>query len=420
LPLIYQYVTSEARAAPYVSRGVVTAPKLPPGTFFTGGTPLLGTSSLQEVTFEQHPHRGYVETWNLNVQREITPSVTALVGYVGSRGVHLPYEVDDPDMVIPAPTSAGYLFPNPVGSGTKLNPNFGALPGVFYKANSFYDALEVGVSKRMSHGIQFQTSYTWGKSIDNSSATIQGDQFTNGISSLDWFDTRLTRGLSDFNVGRTLVISVTWQLPSVNSLSGPVAWVANGWQLGGIFKATDGVPWTPTWGTGSDPQGIGNSDDYAFPNRLTGPGCATLVNPGNPNHYLRDGSDGKPTCFAIPTAPSTAFYAANCDPTFGTFPQCFNLRGNAGRNIIAGPGIQTLDFSVFKDHSIKHISENFKVQFRAEFFNILNHPNFGVPHLSNAEGDIFDGSGAPISTAGQLTTTTTTPREIQFALKLIW
>ena len=85
-----------------------------------------------------------------------------------------------------------------------------------------------------------------------------------------------------------------------------------------------------------------------------------------------------------------------------------------------GPGIQNLDFSVFKDNSIKRISENFKVQFRAEVFNILNHPNFGVPNMGNGEGDIFDATGTPISTVGKLTTTTTTAREIQFALKLIW
>jgi hypothetical protein len=100
--------------------------------------------------------------------------------------------------------------------------------------------------------------------------------------------------------------------------------------------------------------------------------------------------------------------------------QCFNLRGNAGRNIIPGPGLLDLDFSVFKDSYIKRISENFHVQFRAEFFNILNHPNFAGPQISNAEGDVFDGSGKPISTAGKLTSTSTDPREIQFALKLIW
>ena len=118
-------------------------------------------------------------------------------------------------------------------------------------------------------------------------------------------------------------------------------------------------------------------------------------------------------------APSAAFYAANCDPSFGTFPQCFNLRGNSGRNILTGPGTSNLDFSVFKNNYIKRISENFNVQFRAEFFNILNRANFALPVTPN-NTDIFDSSGAPTGVAGLLTSTTTTAREIQFALKVTW
>jgi hypothetical protein len=192
------------------------------------------------------------------------------------------------------------------------------------------------------------------------------------------------------------------------------------------------VPFTATFGTGGDPQGLNSSDDWAFPNRLTGPGCATLVNPGNPNHYIKDGSDGKPSCFAVPTAPPSFFTPiastpmCSSDPALGssavgdpTLGQCLNLRGNSGRNIMTGPGTSNLDFSVFKNHYIKRISETFNVQFRAEFFNILNHANFSVP-VSPDNTDIFDSSGAPTGVAGLLTSTTTTAREIQFALKLVW
>ena len=127
----------------------------------------------------------------------------------------------------------------------------------------------------------------------------------------------------------------------------------------------------------------------------------------------------KTQCFAVPTEPSAAFYAANRDPTAGTFPQCFNLRANSGRNTLIGPGTSNLDFSLFKNNYIKRIAENFNVQFRAEFFNILNHANFSVP-LSPDNTDIFDSTGAPTGVAGRLTSTTTTAREIQFALKVIW
>jgi hypothetical protein len=242
---------------------------------------------------------------------------------------------------------------------------------------------------------------------------VAGDQFSNSISSLPWYDLKAIRGLSDYNIGRTLVISGTWQVPSRKSLSGPAAWVTGGWELGAIYKASDGVPFTPTWGTDGDPQGLGSSDPWAFPNRLGGPGCKSLVNPGNPNHYI------KSECFAVPTAPNLAFWQANCTGGDATSLQCFNLRGNSGRNILTGPGTSVLDFSVFKNNAIKRISENFNVQFRVELFNILNHPNFALP-VTPDNTDIFDSSGAPTGVAGKLTSTTTTAREIQFALKLVW
>jgi hypothetical protein len=218
-----------------------------------------------------------------------------------------------------------------------------------------------------------------------------------------------------------LVISANWQIPSLKSLSGPAAWIANGWELGGIYKVSDGVPFTATWGTNGDPQGLNSGDPWAFPDRLTGPGCATLINPGNPNKYV------KTECFSVPSAPDRTFWTQNCDPAPPSLGgavdpnslQCFNLRGNARRNILTGPGTSNLDFSLFKNNSIKRISENFDVQFRAEFFNILNHANFAVP-IAPDRTDIFDSTGARNGTAGVLTATTTEAREIQFALKITW
>jgi hypothetical protein len=411
LPLPYQFIQLISEEFPFFIEGDSGA--IPPGSFYTGAISLLGPSSSSETYVEQHPHRNYVMQWNLNVQRELVPSVTVLVGYVGSRGVHMPSRFKELDIVFPTRTPQGYIFPSPVGSGKKLNLNFGDITGVFYGGGSFYDALEVGVRKAMSRGVELQGSFTWGRSIDTGSSTGRGDDFSNSISSLPWYDLKSIRGLSDFNIGRTLVISGTWQVPSPKSLSGPAAWITSGWELGAIYKASDGVPFTPTFGTNGDPQGLNGSDPWAFPNRLGGPGCETLVNPGNPNHYI------KTQCFAVPTAQSAGFYAANCDPALGTFPQCLNLRGNAGRNILTGPGTSNLDFSLFKNNYIKHISENFNVQFRAEFFNILNHANFAVPVTPN-NTDIFDSTGAPTGVAGLLTSTTTTAREIQFALKVIW
>jgi Carboxypeptidase regulatory-like domain/TonB-dependent Receptor Plug Domain len=448
LPLAYQYIAAATKQFPFVSSGNINPPGQGTlGTMMTLPSPAGDGGSKKGGSYtEQYPHRSYVMQWNLNVQRELIRNLTLMVGYVGSRGVHEPFRTDDGDITKATLTPAGYLYPQVDASGNQCVPNtqctqlvldsmgnpnppprindhYGQIHYLAYEGNSYYHALEVAVQKTMSHGVQFQTSYTWGKSIDTGSAAGHGDQFSNSISSLPAYDLRTLRARSDFDIKRTLVVSLNWQVPSVKSLSGPAAWIANGWEFGTIFKVSDGVPFTATWGTGGDPQGLLNNDDWAFPNRLNTPGCATLTNPGNPNNYI------KTQCFTVPTAPDSNFWAANCDPappSLGgpldpTSLQCFNLRGNAGRNLLTGPGTTNLDFSVFKNQSIKRISESFNVQFRAEFFNVMNHANFEVPSIALGRTDIFDATGTlQPATAGVLNATSTPGREIQFALKFNW
>jgi hypothetical protein len=436
LPLVNVYYPPVG-GFPFSQTGFLQDATVLPGTFYAGAAALLTPKSRLANFSDQTGHRSYDMQWNLTVQRELARNLTLLVGYVGSRGVHLPSSNNDRNIVLPTLTSAGYLFPNPVASGTQINPNFGDIGGILYGGDSFYHGLEVGLRKAMSHGVALQGSFTWNKSIDTGSAGGIGDQFSNSIGAPPWYDLKSIRGLSDFDIGRTLVVSATWQIPSPKSFSGPAGWIASGWELGAIFKASDGAPFTATFGTDADPQGLNSSDTWDFPNRLTGPGCATLTNPGNPNNYI------KTECFAVPTAPCSAgttaatcpFYngsASNgvgCDPApplgpkgaplLVPFPECFNLRGNSGRNILIGPGTSNLDLSVFKNNPVRRISESFNVQFRAEVFNALNRANFAVP-VTPDHTDIFDSTGAPTGVAGLLTSTTTTAREIQLALKLIW
>jgi len=431
LPLISDFYPATT-TFPSQTTGFLNDSTILPGTFYANALRHLNGSNNGTSLAEQQPHRSYDMQWNLNVQRELTPNLTMLVGYVGSRGVHLPLPNNDRDIVLPVLTSAGYLFPNPVDPNRPtLNPNFGLISGRTYNGNSYYHALEVGVQKAMSHGVALQGSFTWGKSIDVGSAGGAGDTFSNSIGAPPWYDLNSIRGLSDFNIGRTLVVNLTWKVPSPKSFSGAAGWITGGWELGGIYKVSDGVPFTPTFGTDGDPQGLNSSDTWDFPNRLTTPECKSLINPGNPNNYI------KTQCFAVPTAPDVNFFntggGIGCDPAFGStnpadpnYLWCFNLRGNSGRNILIGPGTSNLDFSIFKNVPIKKISESFNVQFRAEFFNILNHANFAVP-VTPDHTDIFDSTGASLSplspifgSAGVLTATNTPGREIQFALKLVW
>ena len=433
LPLPYQFVLLTTQAAPFFSYTALNNPGQ--GMFYNfGGQNMTFPANTLRSTYIQHPKRDYVMQWNLNLQQQLTPTLAAMVAYVGSRGVHQPFRVDEADFVLPTKTPYGYLFPQVDANGNLLqgpnagqqpspiNPAFGSVRGMFYEGHSYYNALEAQLAKRMSHGVQMQGVFTWAKSMDTSSASVAGDTFGNSISSLSWFDLRLSRALSDFNVGRTLVLNGTWEVPTPKSItSAPEKFALSGWQLGLIFTASDGIPFTPTWGTGSDPQYTLSSDDWAYVNRLGGPGCKTLTNPGHPSNYI------KYNCFAVPTAPNQAFWNANCDPAPPSLGaplapgdlRCFNLRGNAGRNILIGPGVTSLDFSLFKNNYIKRISEVFNVQFRAEIFNILNHANFAPP-ITPTNTDIFDGTGALSGGVGQLTRTTTSPREIQLALKVVF
>jgi hypothetical protein len=290
-------------------------------------------------------------------------------------------------MVLPTLTPTGYVFP-PTATSSTLNPNFGRINSTLWQANSFYHALQADMTKRVSRGVEVHAAYTLGKSIDTLSATAADDAFPNGLFNQLFFDQRNTRGLSDFNVAQTFVLSFTWELPNPVRSSRVAGWAASGWQLGGIYKASSGQPFTPI--LGGDPAGMKLDETSERPNRLAGTGCGTLTNPGNPNHYI------KTECLAFPGV---------------------NRWGNLGRNNLIGPGMSKLDVSVFKNNRIRRISETFNAQFRAEFFNILNHANFASP---TDHATVFDQSGSPVSSAGLITSTQTISRQIQFALKLIW
>ena len=416
LPLTYEYGILVVGTAPYVLTG--NESNLLANDFpYNAYTKLLTLPSAARVSYIQNnPKRDYVLQWNLNIQREIVPSLSMTVSYVGNRGVHQPFRADDGDTVQPQLTSAGYLFPNPVGSGTRINPAFGRFDVLSWTNSTFFDALEVQVVKAMSHGFQIQGSYTWGKSIDLGSGSTHGDPFENSISS-DWFFPgyqRLNRGLSDFNVAQHGVISYVWTLPAPKWTSPIAAAALGGWELGGIFTANTGLPFTPQMSP--DPYGTKSTLSYAFPDRVAGPGCGSAINPGNPKDYINL------NCFALPTAPSSfasqcaTFTGAKTPPPPGEV-YCANLLGNAGRNSLIGPGLVNLDFSLFKNFPIKRVSERFNAQFRAEIFNILNHANFNAPTDNPA---VFNASGAPIASAGLIDATSTSSRQMQFALKLTW
>jgi Carboxypeptidase regulatory-like domain/TonB-dependent Receptor Plug Domain/TonB dependent receptor len=431
LPLSWEYTHQSTGVLPYEL--AVGSSTLPQGSFPTGAVsqvPFTDPTTVGNRYIEQHPKRNYAMNWNLNIQRDIAPNLAAAIAYVGSRSVHSPFSTDDSNMVIPTLTSAGYLWPcnqsvagfplTPCtglgGPGARLNPNVGRIRATFWDNSSSYHGLQLGAIKRMSHGFQTQASYTWSKCIDMGSGSLLGDPYANSLSSLMFFNRGGRRGVCDFNITHNLVVNYLWQL-SKPKFGGAVAQYAlGGWEIGGIIAASTGSPFTV--GIAGDPLGQNSTDPKDFASRVSGPGCSNPVNPGNINNYL------KLSCFSVPVVPAS--FASVCQPAIRqdangnpvAIPNtCMNLFGNAGRNSVVGPGLVNFDFSAVKNTHIEKISETFNVQFRAEFFNVLNHPNFQAP-LDNRI--LFDQNGAAVGGAGAIDTTSTPPRQIQLGLKVIW
>jgi TonB dependent receptor len=410
---------------------------------------------------ERNPKRNYIYQWNLNLQRQLPGDFSLTVAYAGSRAKHNPYQTDDLNIVFPTKVGNRWVFPvvpnsgtmptdpvvcsqslaappvgvcgnvvgNPTGivPGQVINPNVAEIQSTVWQSKSWYNALQVELEKRMSHGLQAEVSFTWSKTMDTTSGSFAGDNFAGDLNpTIPWWDLKLIRGLSDFNVGRNLVVNFLWQVPTPASFHGPVGFIAKGWELGGILSLSDGVPFWP-FSIAGDFSGQLMSEPYIIPDRVTGcPLTLPSTGRGGSLQYVN------PACFAF-AAPPAALPASQCQP-FGFVPEnlaanppqprvagipgtCANVLGNLGRNTAIGPGLFQLDYSMVKNTKIPKISETFNVQFRAEFFNILNRANFAPP-VDNL--DVLGGPSLGAAPFGQLTRLQGPERQIQFGLKLIW
>ncbi len=384
---------------------------------------------------DQNIKRNYVYQFNFNIQRQITPNMTLMLGYTGSRAFNNPLLTEGANSVQPVNLNnpipgVGFAWPIPytlaangAGNAALYNPNVGTIRGIFWLSRGYYNGLQVKLDKRMSHGFQAQGSFTWSKGIDDTSGSAAADTFINEWNAPAWYELGMDRGLSAFHVGRNLVINALWNAPAPKSLGGFGNRALGGWQLGAISALSDGVPMTPTMGMdGSDLLGE-IITTIAPPQFLTSSTCtsfASAVNPGNPNAYIRS------ECMGL--VPQTVANTPYCDTaratSLGVPGTCPNIRGNMARNAIIGPGLFNVDFSVVKNNYIPRISESFNVQFRAEFFNSLNRANFASPTLAANQGggplQVINSSAQRLSTFGIITTTQTPARQIQFALKVIW
>ena len=330
-----------------------------------------------------------VQEWNFIVEQQISNNTALRLAYVGSFGYHGLLSIDPNSIPAQVCSDAGGCTAGgtpgtarstvPQGAryiplGARPNPNLSAGFFWFTEGNSSYNALQMEVTRRISRGLQFRANYTWSKNLDMNSG-LTGAQANNQAQMiLDRTDLRRDWGPSALNITSQSSISARYELPfgAGNKLIG-------GWQLSGIATLLSGFPFTPQIGSNRSGDGDTRNPDRPSVGTVTGP---VLLQ--KPTQWFN------PNAFVLPAA--------------GTF-------GNLGRGTLTGPGLADVDLSLVKNTAV---SERTSLQFRAEFFNVLNRANFGTPNA------IVFANGVVSSSAGLITATATTSRQIQFGLKLIF
>ena len=301
-----------------------------------------------------------MEEWNLQVQRQLPGNMVATAAYVGAAGHHL---LDYYNM-------NNQLFNTP--NGAHLFPGLGSVNVASAGGNSIYNGLQMELAKRFSTGLQFTLSDTYSKTIDNG-----GGAFQNPGSPQDFLNLNGDRGRADQDIRNRLVFSGVYELPYGrgrrwgNGINRAADTVLGGWQLNAIWTLQSGLPFSVGQPGGSPG---GRADIVGDPN----------IQPGNTQHYIS----------------ASAFKAVPLNSS-GVMIR----PGDLGRNVFSGPGIDSIDMSLFKNFAL---TERFKLEFRAEAFNIANHPQYSQPNLDLNNGNF-----------GSITNTLfESEREIQFGAKL--
>ncbi|MDX6694850.1 MAG: hypothetical protein QOF02_2453 [Blastocatellia bacterium] len=351
-------------------------------------------AGLAPQSVDRNFDNAYVQSWNLNIQREVVGGVGITLGYFGSKGTHLRIARNINQFITLGGTARPFptlkAAPNPSLVGRTL----GNITQIESSGNSSYNALWATANKRLTRGLQFNASYTWSKSIDYNSLNSQG------LVVQDSYNLRNSRGLSDYDARHRFVVNGIYDLPFKGNR------LAEGWQLGAIFQAQTGNPIN------------------IITNIATITGVATvrpdLIRPvtitGNPVQWFSNAQVCDPRITAATDPRNCANGAAFALPFSPAGVPHF---GNLGRNVFIGPGFNNLDFSIIKNTKL---TETSRLQFRAEFFDILNHANFGQPNRTA----VTVAPGAAASAFGNITNTrfptgdSGSSRQIQFAVKLLF
>ncbi|MSO20667.1 MAG: TonB-dependent receptor [Acidobacteria bacterium] len=341
-------------------------------------TSQMNPASLIEV-IEYNLNPTYEIKFNLTVERELPGDMSVSLGYLGGRGVHL-WRSSVANASYSTIREDGREF---VAAGSpRPNLNAGLGDARNADAQSFYNGLQFQVKKRLNRGFQLQSSYSWSKTIDDSSTATANTDYQEGASSRP-HNTKADRGLSAIHVGHNWVLNGLWAIPFPKD-HGVVSGVLGGWNLSGIFSASSGTPFLVTLnGRRAPDQGRAS---VQRPDFAVGRSIQSLIREGNLDQYF------DPSGFILPPV--------------GTY-------GIVGRNVLLGPGFASFDSSLRKDIPVG-LKEGSRLEFRADFFNLLNRANFAIPSVRQA---ISGATGAPVDNAGKITRTVSTSRQMQFGLK---
>ena len=386
---------------------------------------------LSAIVFPEGIRDPYVENWFLGIQRELRPRVILEVNYVGTAGRKL-FRAESVNRVPGARLPEGTCVTDnfgrklcsqvntnlannamPINPAGRLNPNYGRLRVWENASNSIYHGLQLSLKKQLVHGFQLGGNYTYSHSIDGGSAWHSGATSANGFAAGDAFTTdltkpRLDRGNSTFDIRHRLTFNYVWEMPFFRDAHGFVAGVLGGWQLNGIWSFQSGAHWSPFRG------GFSRGPNLQ---ELVPGACSALT--FDPNTCINLGSDynldgeanDRPNALADHVNATHAQWADGFNLPNNFFsPPCLGCVGNLGRNTFVGPGYWAADTSIFKNFNL---SERFRLQFRAEAFNVFNHTNFqlggqtGPVGSNNLNNPQFGQAGG-----------TFPPRNLQFGLKL--
>ncbi len=353
----------------------------------------------------------YVYGSHLSVEHEFPGQAVLKLSWVGTFG-HKLYRAEDVNRQFAGRDLriGSGPFPNGVctsGRGPyRVNCLFGKLRVWENSVNSNYNALQIVLDKRMSHGLEAHANYVWSHSLDTRSTWHSGATTANGAAegfSMDQAKPGLDYGHSIFDVRHRFSTSFVWELPWYSNQRGAIGHALGGWQINGALTLHGGFPWTPHCSDSSFPKNCDFNRDGTPNDRPNQPSFGNSASNDNtvfePNHSTNLSASS----FWDPTQKGGV-----CTPS--PFPGCTNwtgaYEGGLARNTFRGPSFQEVDLSLFKN--IK-VSERVSFQFRAEAFNLFNRTNLQPPSTFLRSNPLFGLSSA-----------TYFPRQIQFALKMFW